>query len=200
MMRLGDHCVPPAAGRVRWLPAVVSLVTLTGCGDGRRADQPPGPQAGWTVYHDARAGFSVEYPSGWHRAGRSLTPALVEPRELLSVGTGPLRVRETSCAHFPTAALEAMGPSDALVSVQERRRGRPQGPPRPRPFRLGRADTSEIAFCIAAARPPLTYWRGFTDRGRQLYVLVALGRGAAASRRREVLRILDSLRLRTGRA
>lgn len=186
---------------MRWLPAAaVALVTLAGCGHERSAERRPGPGPGWTVYHDARAGFSVEYPSGWHRAERSLTPALVEPRELISVGTGPLRVRDTSCAQFPTAALEAMGPSDALVSVQERRRGRPQGPPRQRPFRLGRADTSEAVLCIAGGRPPLTYWRAFTDRGRQLYVLVALGRGAPASRRREVLRVLDSLRLRTGRA
>jgi hypothetical protein len=52
----------------------------------------------------------VELPPGRQRATVSLTPGLVDPREVLSVATFPLRYRPTRCDHVPGSALEDLGP------------------------------------------------------------------------------------------
>jgi hypothetical protein len=42
---------------------------------------------------DTRHGFTMGLPAGWHRAGRNLTPHLLDPHEILSVATYRLRYR-----------------------------------------------------------------------------------------------------------
>jgi hypothetical protein len=69
---------------------------------------------------DSTHGFSIEYPATWHRASTSLTPGLADPVEIVSLGTGDLVPGSHSCAQFPVAALEAMGRTDAFITVQER--------------------------------------------------------------------------------
>src|SRR5690242_6916925 len=91
----------------------VGALALGGCGS------TPGPAAPRpTVLH--RDGLSFTLPVGWHAAPRTLTPHLVDPREVLTAGTGRMASGGTSCAHMPSAALAAMNERDVLVTVQER--------------------------------------------------------------------------------
>src|SRR3954471_6919576 len=112
--------------------ACVSVLVLTalvaaGCGAGSRTAEPPP--------HVVRGdGLSYSVPPGWHLPRRSLTPHLVNPRQVLTVGTGPLPPGGR-CAQFPSAALGAMRPTDVLVAVQERLGATRSF--RPRPSRFG---------------------------------------------------------------
>src|SRR4051794_40344538 len=84
---------------------------LAGCGakaDGSRS----------FVHHGD--GVTYRVPAGWHVAARSLTPHLLNPRELFTAGTGRLAANPARCAHMPSAALAAMRATDVLVTVQER--------------------------------------------------------------------------------
>jgi hypothetical protein len=139
-------------------------------------------------------GISYFVPAGWHVARRRLTPHLVNPRELLTVGTGRLPAGGP-CAQNPSAALAAMGAADVLVSVQERY-GRADGfPPRPRPFSLPRATANEAQTCAGPRAPIGVRLLEFRDGGRGFHVFVAVGRAAPASRVRQALSVLDSLRV-----
>lgn len=96
-------------------------------------------------YASERYGFSVPVPAGWHRSRRRLVPGLLDPREILSLGTFGMRVGGGgNCGREPSAAIEAMKPGDALVTIQEvgvsgglRRHLRRVFPPRPAHFHLG---------------------------------------------------------------
>ncbi len=77
------------------LAGLLGAGLLTGCGGGEssrheQASHPLQPPPGWTTYRDDRRGYEVSFPSGWHRARRSLS-TVVDPREILSVATYPLR-------------------------------------------------------------------------------------------------------------
>jgi len=74
----------------------------------------------WVSFQSVRYHYRVSYPSGWHRASASLTPHLSDPHEILTVGTGRLPVGGPRCAQVPVSALEAVGATGALISVQER--------------------------------------------------------------------------------
>ena len=143
-------------------------------------------------------GLAGELPPGWQRATVSLTPGLEDPREVLSVGTYPLRYRPTDCAHLPTSALEDLGPRDAFVTLQERgldpRTGWLDFPPRPARFGPELGGPSEAGECAAGSRFT-DYWFGFTDGDRHFHVLVAFGADAPVSVRREAWAILDDLRI-----
>jgi hypothetical protein len=151
--------------------------------------------AGWSTFQSVSYHYRVTYPSSWHRASRSLTPHLSDPHEILTVGTGRLPVGGPRCAQVPVSALEAVGRTGALVSIQERSpatadRGFP-----PRPARFGfRAERLEISACLASRAKPLLEMVPFSDHGRHFYALVALGRTATVQTRDEALRVLDSLR------
>jgi hypothetical protein len=151
--------------------------------------------AGWTNFQSVRYHYSVRYPSNWHRASRSLTPHLSDPHEILTVGTGRLPVGGPRCAQVPVSALEAVGPTGALVSIQERAPATADGGFPPRPARFGfHAERLEISACLASRARPLVEMVPFTDHGRRFYALVALGRTATAQTRDEALRVLDGLR------
>jgi hypothetical protein len=141
-------------------------------------------------------GDGVRYtiPAGWHGARTSLTPHLTNPREVLTVGTGALPVGGR-CAQFPSAALAALGPADALVTVQERLGSVTTFPARTRRFALPAANTSEAAACAGPRTAFDSYWFEFRQGGRGFHVLVAFGRAAPAARRREALAVLDSLQI-----
>jgi hypothetical protein len=101
------------------------------------------PQAGWITYRDAQHGLSLTLPPGWHRARRSLTPTLSEPREILSVGSYRLRYnRRSRCGvpGCPLPALDGFGRGDVLISIQERRNVR-------RPVEAG------LPHAVAHSRP-----------------------------------------------
>jgi hypothetical protein len=144
--------------------------------------------------HASSDGVRYAVPAAWHAATRSLTPHLTNPHEVLTVGTGPLPAGG-SCAQFPSAALAAMGPSDALVTVQERLGTFRGFPARPKRFSLGAPDTSEAQACAGGNRSMHSYWLEFREGGRGFHLLVAIGVSAPAVRVREALAVLDSLRV-----
>jgi hypothetical protein len=45
----------------------------------------------------------VSVPAGWSRAQQSLTPHVLDPREILTVATFPLLLQGSSCAQNPGA-------------------------------------------------------------------------------------------------
>jgi hypothetical protein len=168
--------------------ALATTLLLAACG----ADDAAKTVASTHTAH----GITVALPAGWQRAPRSLTPHLTDPREVVAVGTFPLRYRRTLCAHMPGSALEDLGPNDALVTLQERGLDPSSSwkgfPPRPKHFgpRLGAG--SEAKDCAPKARFT-DHWSGFTDGGRHFHVLVAFGPQASANTRRQARAILDDL-------
>jgi hypothetical protein len=87
----------------------VLALALAGCG---AADtRAPAPAAARFSQFEAR-GVTVELPPGWEHADVSLTPSLVDPREVLSLATFRLRYRRTACAHVAGSALEDLGVRD----------------------------------------------------------------------------------------
>jgi hypothetical protein len=146
-------------------------------------------------------GLTAELPPGWQAARESLTPHLTDPREELAVGTYPLRYRQTECAHMPGSALEALGPGDAFVTLEERGLGIPDGeadfPARPARFGPELGGPSEAGACAPGAHFS-DHWFGFSDGGRHFHVLVAFGPQASAQVQGQAWAILDGLRVDPG--
>jgi hypothetical protein len=143
-------------------------------------------------------GVAVELPAGWQSAERSLTPALDDPRELLSVATFKPRYRRTNCEAFAGSGQRGVGTRGAFVTLQERapRAGEPNRPFPPRPAHFG-SRTGKAGYDCSGARAR-SQWIPFSDGGRNFYALVVTGRAASAERRREAYRILDSLQVDPG--
>jgi hypothetical protein len=179
---------------VKVLPAALVVLALAGCGARAESSAPA------TTTYSAH-GLTVELPPEWQHASASLTPQLGDPRERLSVGTFPLRYRPTGCPHMPSSALRDLGPSDALLTIQER--GLDPGsswqgfPPRPAHFGPMPHDASEAAECVPDARFT-DHWIWFTDGGRHFHLLVAFGPRVTAATREQAWGILDSLRVDSG--
>jgi hypothetical protein len=161
------------------------------------------PQLGWTTYRDAPHGLSLTLPPGWHRARRNLTPHLIDPREILSVGSYRLRYKRRSRCGVPGCplpALDGFGRRDVLISIQERRHvRRPVDAgfaPRRRPFALVpmRLNIPSGARWRCARRVlGRSTWTAFTDNGRAFYAFVAVGRAATSATRRDARRVIESL-------
>jgi hypothetical protein len=149
------------------------------------------------IAEDVRHGYSVVLPAGWYRARRNLTPQLVDPREILSAATYPLRYqRRASCriAGCPTPALNGFRATDILVSIQERVNARPTTADvaidlQPRQTGLGAGPRG-----CARGRVAWYAFDNFAEAGRSLYVFVVMGERAPASRREDLERLLRSLR------
>lgn len=168
---------------------VAGVLALSSCGE-EHASAPPR-----TVSHAAH-GLRVELPAGWQAAPSSLTPELTDPREVLAVGTFPLRYRAGECAHVAGSALADLGPADALVTLQERGLDPESSwlgfPSRPAHFGPELGGPSEASACVPGARFS-DHWFGFTDAGRHFHVDVAFGPQAPDAVRRQAWAILDSL-------
>ena len=151
---------------------------------------------GWVSFRSALYHYTVSYPSNWHRATRSLTPHLSDPHEIFTVGTGRLPVGGPRCAQVPVNALEAVGVTGVLITVQERGATTADGgfPPRPKRFQLRPTPHLEIPACLTPHGRPRLTWIAFRDHGRHFYALVALGRSATSRTRERAARVLDSLR------
>ena len=160
-------------------------------------------QLSWTTYRDAQHGLSLTLPPGWHRARRNLTPHLIDPLEILSVGSYRLRYKRRSRCGVPGCplpALDGFGRGDVLISIQERRHvRRPVDAgfaPRGRPLAL---EPMRLRYPPGArwrcARRVLgrTTWTAFTDSGRAFYAFVAVGRAATSATRRDARRVIESL-------
>jgi hypothetical protein len=194
---------------------IVIALAMAGCAETAAApeqapqSQPPASQQARQAATSPTAppmrvrahGLTAELPPGWQAASESLTPHLTDPREELAVGTYPLRYRQTECAHMPGSALEALGPGDAFVTLEERGLGVPDGeadfPARPARFGPELGGPSEAGACAPGGHFS-DHWFGFSDGGRHFHVLVAFGPQAPAEVQRQAWAILDGLRVDPG--
>ncbi len=188
-----------AAVAVAVFVAGLLLVGSGGDGSGQRGARPGVPLAEW---HDTAHGLSVRYPATWHRAPSSLTPHLVDPVEILSLGTYPLRPGPAgSCAQVPVAALRAAGPRDVFLTLQERVvSDHAHFPPRTRPLAIGPALRTEVRGCVGRHAAWTEHLTSFSDAGRQFSLLTIVGDAATPARRAELQAVLDSLRVTPGHA
>jgi hypothetical protein len=175
--------------------ALLATVSAGGAND-RPPATPPAPS--WTSYANVLTGVEASFPPRWHAAGRDLTPRLIEPREILSLGTGPLPAGGGgNCGRYPAAALHAMRSKDRLITVQ-----RSPGHPGSRWFeRLDRwPQTFDLPLAQGfARRNPGRGWtteRSLRHRGDTYWVLVAFGRRPSAPAIDQAERILETIRLR----
>jgi hypothetical protein len=185
------RCAPAAA--------VIAALVLFGCA-GTQHTTPTHAISGVastrhapSEYVDRGYAYRVRVPAGWSRAQQSLTPHLLDPREILTLATFPLRLHDGSCAQNP-GALADIGPRDVLVTVQERAgtQGR-EFVARPRRFTAGMGFPSEATGCV---RHPTFSARviDFRDGPRFFLAIVAIGKSAPAHARRAAFAMLDSLR------
>ena len=151
--------------------------------------------AGWSTSRDAADGLSISYPRPWRPAISSLTPALVDPRVPIALGTYPLRPQRLGeCDIVPQRALEALGPGDAFVSIYVYDGMATGDFTASRPARFSAAlpwlqQSIQCTQNVHAHLGSLT----FTDNGRHLSVLIAYGAEASTRRQHELYRILDTL-------
>ena len=143
----------------------------------------------------AAKGVKMQLAPGWRAASENLTPRLLNPREVLSAGT--LRMRAAArggCAQLPSRAYADMGPTDGLITIQERGRGKGSlrgYPPRPGHFQI-RAQRG----AFECAPPNLDSQEFvFSDAGRRFYAFVVLG---ARGPEEEAESILDSFHAARG--
>lgn len=179
--------------------AVMSGALFAACGEQtpRSAEDISPPDR--TTYHSANWAYTVSFPSGWHRARGRVSPKLSNPREILSLGTLPLRYRPTDCEAFAGSAQQDVGPRDAFLTIQEST-GRSPGSFSPRPAHFG-PTTKAPGQAVKPIQPSscahsdaLVNWIPFRDARREFYVLFAFGESAAQDLRAEAYGILDSLR------
>jgi hypothetical protein len=194
----------------RWMAAllggVLALTAAAALAETQESVRPVDgvdPQRGWTTYRDAQHGLSLTLPPGWHRARRNLTPNLIDPREILSVGSYRLRYKRRSRCRVPGCplpALDGFGRSDVLISIQERRHvRRPVDAgyaPRRRPFAF---EPMRLYYSAGprwgCGRRVLgrATWTAFSDKGRAFYAFVGVGRAATSATRRDARRVIESL-------
>jgi hypothetical protein len=126
-----------------------------------------------------------------------LTPRLIQPDEILTLGTGPLPAGGGgNCGRYPAAAMMKMDPDDALISIQ-----RTSGSPGSRWF--DRLDRWPRRFALPLAqrfsrRNPGRTWTTESNlrRGGESYwLLVAFGKSPDAAARARAERILETVRL-----
>jgi hypothetical protein len=180
---------------------IMPLLLLAGCGGhdshaDRRARSPASAH-----YESSRWGYTVRYPVTWLRASRPLTPSLTDPREILSLGTFPLRYRHTNCEAWAGSAQQDLGDRDAFVSVREAGdlSGADYGefPRRPHRFGAQSGRAPEPSPC-PGGHGVLQHVR-FSEAGRNFDVLLGFGGRVSGEGRREAYRTLDSLRFDPGR-
>lgn len=175
-----------------------SALTPIACGDDRSTERPAAePSAGWTIYNDAKRGFSVRLPSDWHRARHPVDPSLFDPRERLAIATYPLRRWPATCADATGRAKYLdLRPRDAFVTVQERGFDPTSAwrdfPPRPAHFHI-ELGVGTIEDGCAADGGAAAGMVNFTDARRHFDAIVFVGRSASRQTRRDALRVLDSL-------
>src|SRR4051794_26016923 len=97
-----------------WFGAFVFAMS----GDDSPVQPRPTPTTA-VMFRDATNRFAVTYPRDWTRAETNLTPRLASPKEILSIGTYPLRPGGSNCAQVPVNALEDLGPADAFFTIEE---------------------------------------------------------------------------------
>ena len=186
----------------------VGLGAAPSSGAGGPAGGPPGSTSRTVESH--RYGYSLALPAGWRRAPRRLVPNLLDPREILSVGTFAMPVGGGGeCGRDPIAAIERMRAGDSIITIQEEA----ETPGMRRQLREQRVPTLLSALARMRLMPELhppgehvsasrELWYAqvdFTERGRWFGALVWVKGTPGAGRIREVKGILASIDFRRGR-
>ena len=185
-------------------------VLASACGGASQALPPEPPTSTetteWTAFALPDARLTVSRPPDWLRAPEPLMPGLVDPLELVALSTFDARRGGENCAHMPENAIEDMGPTDALVLVQERlgdlEGGLPSDyPPRPSRFGPSGGYPSEAVDCLDRRKEFFDRYIPFSDAGRRFYAYVAFGLETPSAVRTEAWAILDRLEIapRSGR-
>lgn len=152
--------------------------------------------------HDEARGFTVTYPSTWIVADENLTPWLVSPEEILSIGTFPLETSKDPDgglrlfdAPVAPSALADLTTGDALVSLQESSES--VGPEQTRLEHFGPLGCQDAIFGCDAENwhdvPFRAWWIPFEDAGRQFYLFVAIGNEAPSELRDQAWAVAESL-------
>jgi hypothetical protein len=176
---------------------LVAAGLATGCGaTGTVAPEfKSGSQGPRTT--DVRHGYSVALPTGWYRARRNLTPQLLDPREILSVATYPLRYQRRARCRIPgcpTPALNGFRATDILMSIQERVHARTTTEDVAIDLERQQAGLGAGAGSCTRGRVAWYAFEAFAEAGRSLHVLVVVGKRAPARARADLKRLLGSLR------
>jgi hypothetical protein len=155
------------------------------------------------TYIDDADGFTVTVPAGWMVSGERINTWVVDPREILAIGSYPLRPggHPVTDGQVPSNAVDDMGPDDVFIWVNDRAGpGLGDYPPRPRPFSPGTICPDDLA-CIEGRGQDIegirAWWTYFGEEGRGVYVFVGMGEQAYANPEtlRQAWAVLDSLRL-----
>lgn len=172
---------------------VIGLVVALPKPDSDDGQVIAGRTADLTDYRDKTNGFSVEYPESWTRAEVALAPGIIDAKEILSVGTYPLRAGSTTCTQGPENAIADLPSNGALVTVQERT-DRMLYPARSTftPFDESQR-LDEPSWCVSGDVYE-HWWLTFDDHDRSFQVLVAIGIDADAETRDDAWRVISSLK------
>jgi hypothetical protein len=163
-----------------------------------RGDRCAWPRLGGPRSLTART-LDFDLPEGWQVAESSLTPNLGDPREILSVGTFPMVAGGDTCAQVPESAMEALGPEDVLVSLQERSQvDESSFGPRPTSFEplldaIDRGDAFECVDPSERADIGILLWLPFRVDDRGFYLIVVMGAEVSDETRDQTVAMLDSL-------
>ncbi len=151
---------------------------------------------GWATYSEH--GMTLRYPPEWNRANGVLTPHLGDTErswERVSLGTGllPPNDETAECAQFPVTAIEALGSTDVLITIQEPTNDRDLPP---KPDRLPSAMTqgqSESEECVRTGAAFRSGGAGISIDGRDFYLMVWMGLDVAEDDEALAWEVLDSL-------
>jgi hypothetical protein len=185
--------------------AVIVVVVVALFSPIRLGTRSAGAVPGWSTYEDQADALTISFPSAWTMAAGNLTPDLINPRELVALGTYSLNASTSSnlCRQFPAAALNAMGSSDAFVSVLG---SEPSANSQTNPFPARPAggfdgssgvnlSRTDFLQCLAHPLNGNGQWIAFSQAGRNFYVLAAIGTNASATLRNDVYTILNSIQV-----
>jgi hypothetical protein len=106
----------------RWVgAALIALAAVLGPRGVAGESTPSGSRGHIPVeFASKRYGYTGVLPVGWQRARHRLVPRLLNPREILSLGTFAMPVGGGGdCGREPIAAIDRMHPGDAVITIQE---------------------------------------------------------------------------------
>jgi len=113
-------------------------------------------------------------PPGWTVSQHTLTPSLSSPVEVVTASTADMPVGGDTCAQVPEAAMEALGPGDALVSVQYA--GEQPDPTAIEPGTIRELKEewtgTDLGECAANRDDLVVYWTSAGWSGEAYYLLV----------------------------
>jgi len=201
--------------------ALAALSSVAACGDDDRgtaapvdATTPPIERlsvkprlpAGARTHEDRRDRLRVKLPGDWHRAtDRATDRVSLVADVLLAAGTSPIRPRRgAACSDQPDEPRVDVGPTDALVVIEEDVRSRADGARKRPRFQLlrqvappggsHRARTGVFPSWHCRSEVGVSGVREtvFADGGRVFSVTAIIGKAASRQTASEALAVLDS--------